>query len=357
MDASSRPFRLPLAILAPVLALLAACSGAAPTTSPATGAAATVAPVATPAPTVSPSPGPAWPLTLIDDEGTTLTIPAEPHRIVSLTPGETEILYRIGLGDRVVGKVEDVANFPPEAKDVPVVATFNGVDAEKIVALSPDLVIAGGNGGTPPDAIDRLRSLGLPVLVVYAATVDGVLADIELTGKAAGAPRAAADLAASMRAGFDQVKAATRDLPKPRVFYETGNEPALYGVADDSFVASMIELAGATPITTGSPTVWEQPVEKLIAADPEFILLGDAAYGVSPEDVAKRPGWKTMTAVKAHAIEPVDDIVITRPGPRLLDGLHQLVAALHPDVALPDASPGADASATTGASATPAPTP
>ncbi|HEY3523298.1 MAG TPA: helical backbone metal receptor [Candidatus Limnocylindrales bacterium] len=337
-------------MLAPLIALLAACTGTTPTTSP------SVVPTATPAPqTATPEPRPsrAYPLTLTDDEGTDLTLPAEPRRIVSLTPGETEILYRIGLGDRVVGKVEDIANFPPEAKDVPVVATFNGVDAEKIVSLDPDLVIAGGNGGTPPDAIDKLRSLGLPVLVVYAATVDDVLADIELTGKAAGAPDAAADLAASMRAGFDQVQAATRDLPKPRVFYETGNEPALYGVADDSFVASMIELAGATPITTGSATVWEEPVEKLIAADPEIILLGDAAYGVSPEDVAKRPGWKTMTAVKADAIEPVDDIVITRPGPRLLDGLRQLVSALHPDAVLPGASPAA--SPASGAT-TPAPT-
>jgi iron complex transport system substrate-binding protein len=333
VDASPRSFRLRVALLAPLLALVAACTGATPAASPSTAPATSVAPQsATSAATPAPSPTTAYPLTLTDDEGTDVTLPAEPQRIVSLTPGETEVLYRIGLGDRVVGKVEDIANFPPEAKDVPVVATFNGVDAEKIVSLDPDLVIAGGNGGTPPDAIEKLRSLHLPVLVVYAATVDDVLADIELTGKAAGAPDAAADLAASMRAGFDQVQAATRDLPKPRVFYETGNEPALYGVADDSFVASMIELAGATPITTGSATVWEEPVEKLIAADPEVILLGDAAYGVSPEDVAKRPGWKPMTAVKADAIEPVDDIVITRPGPRIAEGLYDLVRAIHPEL-------------------------
>jgi iron complex transport system substrate-binding protein len=338
VDASPRSISRPLIVLLSALVLLVACTGAPAASPPAATAAPTAsAPHIITTPSASPSAA-AYPLTLSDDQGTSLTLSAEPERIVSLMPGETEILYRIGLGDRVVGRVEDVADFPPEAKDVPVVATFNGVDAEKIVALEPNLVIAGGNGGTPADAIDKLRSLGLPVLVVYAATVDDVFADIELTGRAVGAPGPAADLAAAMRSGFDQVEAATHDLPKPRVFYETGNEPALYGVADDSFVASMLELAGAAPITTGSSTVWEEPVEKLIAADPEVILLGDAAYGVSAADIAKRPGWKSMTAVKDGAIEPVDDIVITRPGPRLFDGLRQLVAALHPDATLPPGS-------------------
>ncbi|HEX6987161.1 MAG TPA: ABC transporter substrate-binding protein, partial [Planctomycetaceae bacterium] len=277
MDASFRSFRSRFALLVPLLVLLAACSGAPATSSASSSPASTAsAPHIVETPSASPT-ADAYPFTLTDDEGTAVTLPAKPRRIVSLTPGETEILYAIGAGDRVVGKVEDIANYPPEAKGLPVVATFSGVDAEKIVSLRPDLVIAGGNGGTPADAIDKLRSLGLPVLVVYAATVDDVFADIVLTGDAVGAEPAAGDLAAAMRAGFDQVEAATRDLPKPRVFYETGNEPALYGVADDSFVASMLELAGATPITTGSATVWEEPVEKLIAADPEVILLGDAA--------------------------------------------------------------------------------
>ena len=254
-------------------------------------------------------------------------------------PGETETLFAIGAGSRVVGKVEDIANYPPEAANVPVVATYQGVDVEKIVGMNPDLVIVGSNGGTAQDAIDQLRNLNLPVLAVYATDVDAVLKDIELTGQATGDADAAKDLTASMRAQFDQVAAATRNVDKPRLFYETGNEPALYGVADDSFVTAMIELAGAQPITTGSTTVWEMPQEKLIDADPQVILLGDAAYGVSAADVAARPGWSTLTAVKDGAIFPIDDIVVTRPGPRLAAGLAALVAAIHPEIVLASATP------------------
>lgn len=341
----TRPALPVLAALLAVLAIAGACAGAAtprPTVGPdVTGS---LVPAATATPAASPS-APAFPVTLTDDEGTKVELAAEPQEIVSLTPAETEILFAIGAGDRVVGKVEDIANFPPEAKDVPIVGAFGSsgfaVDFEKIVDLETDLVIAGGNGGTPQDAIDKLRALDIPVLVVYAADVKGVLKDIELTGAAVGRPAEAAALAASMQAGFDQVAAATAGVATPRVFYETGDQPAIYGIADDSVYAQMIELAGGDPITTGSATNWEMSVEKLVAVDPELIILGDSAYGVTADAVAKRPGWADLTAVKAKAIKPIDDIIVTRPGPRLVDGLRLLVAAIHPEIVLPSLPPAA----------------
>jgi iron complex transport system substrate-binding protein len=273
-------------------------------------------------------------MTITDDEGTAVTLPAEPQRIVSLTPAETEILYAIGAGDRVVGKVEDIANYPPEAADIPVMGRFDGVDVEQIVAANADLVLAGGSGGTPPDAIERLRALGVPVLVVYAADVDGALADIQLTADAVGRSAEGEALVADMRQAFDEVGAATADVDKPRVFVETGNTPAIYGIADDSVYEEMLELAGAMPVTTGSATNWEMPVERLVAEDPQIILLADANYGVTAEEVTGRSGWDGITAVKDGAIHPVDDIVVTRPGPRLTEGLRVLVSAIHPDVEL-----------------------
>jgi iron complex transport system substrate-binding protein len=135
-----------------------------------------------------------------------------------------------------------------------------------------------------------------------------------------------------MRAEFDQVAAATRSVDKPRVFYEIDATGAIWGPADDSFLAEMIELAGGDPITTGSPDKFDIPLERLIEADPEVILLGDAAYGVTADQVAARPGWSVTTAVKTGAIKPIDDIVVTRPGPRLTEGLRALLAALHPDL-------------------------
>ena len=122
-----------LVALLAVLFIVLGC-GAGPGSPPWTPGSGTAAPFLTPAPTPTPVPtAPAFPVTITDDEGTAVTIAAEPRKIVSLTPAVTETLFALGVGARVVGKVEDVANFPPEAATIPVVATFNGVDVEKIV--------------------------------------------------------------------------------------------------------------------------------------------------------------------------------------------------------------------------------
>lgn len=345
--------RLSLALAAVFSIFVAACAGAAtprPTTPPdATGALVTPA-TATPLASVAPSPSPAFPITLTDDEGTKVELKAEPTKIVSLTPATTEILFALGVGDRVVGKVEDFTPYPPDVTAIPDVAKFGEVDVEKIVAAGTDLVIAGGNSFNPPDKIAQLRTLGVPVLVVYAPDIAGVLKDIELTGDAVGKSNEARDLSASMRAAFDQVAAATASAAKPRVFYELDATQKIYTAADNSFLAEMISLAGGDPITTGSTTNFEIPLEKLVTADPELILLGDAAYGTTADAVKARAGWGVMTAVKQGAIVAVDDVLISRPGPRLVDGLRALALAIHPDAAVPppaSAAPVPAASAST----------
>ncbi len=344
--------RRPLIAIAVLAFLLSACGSAAtarPTTPPdATGS---LLPPETATPPANPSAAgsaAAYPLTLTDDEGTAVTLKAAPAKIASLTPATTEILFALGVGDRVVGKVEDFTPYPPEVTKVPDVAKFGSVDVEQIVALGADVVIAGGNSFNPPDKIVQLRRLGVPVLVEYAPDIAGVLKDIELTGDAVGKPTEARDLTASMRAAFDQVQAATTDTPKPRVFYELDATQKIYTAADNSFLAEMITLAGGDPITTGSTTNFEIPLEKLVTADPELILLGDAAYGATADTVAKRNGWTGMTAVKNGAIVAVDDVLVSRPGPRLVDGLRALALAIHPDAAVPAPSRAApDSSAST----------
>jgi ABC-type hemin transport system substrate-binding protein len=117
---------------------------------------------------------------LTDDEGTAVTLAAEPTKIVSMTPAVTETLFAVGAGDRVVA-TDDSSDYPAEAKSLPDVVTFGTVDVEKIVALAPDLVIAGGAGFTSADSIAQLRALKIPVLVV--PPVDRRhLQDIELVG-------------------------------------------------------------------------------------------------------------------------------------------------------------------------------
>lgn len=320
--------------------MLAACSGGlapTPTLVPVTPVPSTP-PVSTPVPTPSPTPA-AFPVTLRDDEGTDVTLPAAPARIVSLTPAATETLFALGVGDRVVGKVEDIAAYPPDADSLPVVATYKGVDVEKIVSLNADLVVAGGGDPsfTPVDAIQQLRRLGLPVLVLNATSVDGVLADIRHVGTAVGASPAATELAGKMRADLDRVSAATAGLPKPRVFYEIDATSSIYTVPDKSIYADMLRLAGSDPITTDQS--YSISLEQLVAHNPEIILLGDDAGYTTVADVAKRPGWAGIAAVRAGAIRPVDYVLVTRPGPRLPEGLRALVEAIHPGLALPSRAP------------------
>jgi iron complex transport system substrate-binding protein len=314
--------------------LLAACTGSA-SPAPAATASAAATPLASPiASTTAQATQPAYPLSLRDDEGTTVAIPALPQHIVSLSPANTEIVWALDAGPRQVAGT-DFDDFPQAAVGLPDVASYSTVDVEKIVALQADLVLAAGDGFNSPDAIARLRGLHIPVLVVYAEDVPGVLADIELIGTAIGELPAALDLTVSMRARMDQISAAaTRIGTRPRTFYEIDATNGLFGPADRSFPANVITLAGGTPITTGSTTVFEISLERLVAADPEVILLGDTAYGATPAVVAARPGWGGMTAVKRGAIYPVDDIVVTRPGPRLAEGLLDVARAIHPDLGL-----------------------
>ena len=276
----------------------------------------------------------AFPLTVTDDEGTAVEVSARPERVVSLTPASTEVLFAIGAGDRVVATT-DADDYPPEAVPLPDVASFGSVDVERIVELEADLVIAGGNSFTPPDAIASMRELGMPVVVVYAATVEAVMDDVELIGAAVGSSAEATAVADQMRTEIEAIGAALGDAPRPRVFYEIDASTGLFGPADDSFLAEMIELAGGEPITTGSRLSFEMDLERLVSADPEVIVLGDIAFGVTPDQVAQRPAWDVMTAVRTGAIRGVDDKLVTRPGPRLPAGLRSLALAIHPDARLP----------------------
>jgi iron complex transport system substrate-binding protein len=286
----------------------------------------------------SPSVGPAGSpgdLTVTDDTGAVVTVPAAPQRVISLSPAITEIVYALGVGDRLVGGT-DFDDYPAEAPALPDVATFQGVVMEQVVALDPDLVLASGMGLTPDADIARMRDLGYPVVTTYSTSVDDVLTDIRLIGGALGgdAATAAETLATTMDADLDRIaELAAGTGTQPRTFYETGDVPELYGVAPGSFAADMIERGGGDAITTGDPAVWTMPLEQLIAADPEVILLGDAAYGVCPDIVAAREGWGDMAAIQSGAIHAVNDIVVTRPGPRLAEGLASVARAIHPEIA------------------------
>jgi len=264
-----------------------------------------------------------------------VTIPAQPQRIVSLTPATTEELFALGEGSRLVGDT-DSDDYPVAAKSLPHVATFQGVIMEQLVAAQPDLVIAGGDGFTQPADVARIRALGIPVVVIYAATVPAVLTDLRLVGEVAGALPAAAAMTDAMQTRMDAISAlAAAEPTHPSVFYEIGVGPDIYAPAQDSFVADMVTRAGGVPVTTGDPDSYTIALEKLVLADPQVIVLGDYDYGTTVADVLKRPGWEHLTAVVDGAVRPVDDTIVTRPGPRLADGLAALALAIDPALVLP----------------------
>ncbi|MGH2357300.1 MAG: ABC transporter substrate-binding protein, partial [Candidatus Limnocylindria bacterium] len=278
-----------------------------------------------------------YPLTLTDDAGHEVTIDAEPARIVSLAPSNTEIVCALDACDRLVG-VTDFDDYPPEVAQIDDVVIATQVDIERVVAAEPDVVLAAGNELTPSAVIEQLAGLDLAVVVLYPESLDEVYADIELLGtvldRGVEAEALVAGMAERVAAVVSAVDGAERPLTLYEVFYSEGTT---YTAGEGSFLAALLELAGATALTGDAQGVIG--AEDLVAADPELILLGAASYDASLADpetaletVAARPGWSDLAAVLAGRVIPfLDDIVTTRPGPRIVDGLEALARAIHPD--------------------------
>lgn len=288
-------------------------------------------------PTPAPTPESAYPLTLTDDAGREVTVEAEPERIVSLAPSNTEIVCALDACDRLVG-VTDFDDYPPEVADIEDVVIAASVDVERVVAAEPDLVLAAGNELTPSAVIEQLAGLDLTVLVLYPETLEQVYADIDLVGRALGQGVEAEELVAGMRDRVDEITAAVDGADRPLTLYEVFHaEGTTYTAGDGSFLASLLELAGAEPVTGDAQGLLAP--EDLVAADPELILLGTASYDptladpdVALETVAARAGWADLRAVRDGRVVPYeDDIVTTRPGPRIVDGLEALARTIHPD--------------------------
>lgn len=319
--------RLPSTLVLLVALLLAACAPA-----------GSGSPSASTLPSVSGAPSAAphsvYPLTLTDDAGREVTISAAPTRIVSLAPSNTEIVCALDACDELVG-VTDFDDYPAQVADVADVVIGAVVDVEKVVAADPDLVLAAGNELTPTSVIDQLTDLGYPVLALYPHDLQGVYDDIALVGEAIDAQATAEELVSSLQVREAAVVTAVAGAERPRTFYEVGVfEGSIYTAGKDSFLASLISLAGGEPILGDAASTAIQ-LEDLINADPELILLGDASYDptITVESIAARSGWADMTAVReGHIVIVLEDLVITRPGPRIVDGLEALARAIHPEL-------------------------
>ncbi|MEP0804365.1 MAG: ABC transporter substrate-binding protein [Chloroflexota bacterium] len=314
-----------------VFALAGCTPASAPTEVPAP------APTEVPAlPTVAPSQPPTdapAPLTFTDDAGRTITLESVPQRIVSLAPSNTEILFAVGAGSQVVGR-DEFSDYPEEAKSLPSIGgSFGEYNLEAIVALEPDLVLAAEIN--TPELIKQLEDLGLTVYFLKnPTTLEEMYTNLETVARLTG--QDATELVDSLKSRVAAVdeKIASLDS-RVSVFYEIdASDPAkpwTYGPG--TFGSLLISRAGGQNVGDIASDPYPQlSLEQIVTANPAVIILGDAMWGVTPEAVSTRAGWETIEAVKSGKVFPIDDNLISRPGPRLVDGLEQLAKLLHPEL-------------------------
>jgi iron complex transport system substrate-binding protein len=272
-----------------------------------------------------------FPATVTDDNQESVTIEAKPIRIVSTAPANTETLFALGLGDRVVG-VTSLDDYPPEAAAITKIGDFQP-NPEAITALSPDLVV-GYSGNEEPLA--PIKSAGTPVLILNPATVDQIYANIATIGTATGATGKAAELVESIKAQMAEVTEAAKAAGEPpRVFYALDN--TLWTAGPGSFVDELLALANAANVAAepgadgmAAQAYYQFAPEQLVAADPDVILLPGSIYTSAGEFTAD-PRFAGLTAVKEGRVIVIDDVIVTRPGPRIAEGVGILAAAIHPE--------------------------
>lgn len=337
---------LRMALIAALATVLTACGPAATpaTTAPPAPTATTASPAPTTAPTApaaeptaAPTPAAQFaPVTLTDSLGRQVTLDAPPERIVSLAPSNTEIVFALGAGVKLIGR-DEFSDYPAEALAVPSIGSlYPQVNTEVVVALKPDLVLAAGI--TNPDDVRALAKLGLTVYrTSIAGTLADIFADILAIGKLTGRANEAEQLVAGLNGRVDAVTAKSARLAdRPKVFYEVDatDTASPWTAGPGSFIDQMLTLAGGTNVgNVGTDQYFQISLEQLVAQDPAIIILGSATYGgQTPELVATRVGWDKIAAVTAKAVYPFDDNLVSRPGPRVVDGLEMLAKLIHPDL-------------------------
>jgi iron complex transport system substrate-binding protein len=274
-------------------------------------------------------------ITITDDSGETVTIRGEPQRIVSLAPSNTEILYALDLGDRIVG-VADNSNYPPETADKPKVGGYSTISIEKVIAAEPDLIVAAP--GNTNEVIGHLRSLGMTVILLDPQTIGGVLREIELLGAITGQEEQAA---ASVRELQDRIRTVTDKTEalaeRSSVAHVVWHDP-IWVSGRGTFLDEVITLAGGTN-AFGSVDEWSiVGFEEFVAADPEYILvssgtgMAEGGRDIIYDYFVNEPRMQRLKAVRNGHVYVVDADIISRGSPRIVDALEEVAKDLHPDL-------------------------
>jgi ABC-type Fe3+-hydroxamate transport system, periplasmic component len=280
---------------------------------------------------------------ITDDEGYTTEFTAVPQKIVSLAPSNTQILFAIGVGDKVVG-VTDYDNYPYNfsawfaAGNMTSIGGFSTPNKETIASLNPDLIVA-----TPINDADvvTLRNMGYKVITLNPQNVESVLNDLMMVGQATGATDQATNQINAIHHTINEIQAkiAAANLPKPLVYYEVWYPPIMTA-GNTSFINDVITQAGGINVfgneTDQYPTVSS---ESVVHANPDVILLptdmgiaGEAPFYGSVDQVKARPGWDTISAVQNNRVVIVDGSLFAEAGPRIAEQIDAAAHALYPEL-------------------------
>jgi iron complex transport system substrate-binding protein len=260
---------------------------------------------------------PGFPVKITDATGTRIVLSAPPQRIVSLAPSVTETLFALGVDQEIVG-ISDADDYPPDR--VTNRTRIGGVvlSYERIVALRPDLVI--GMPSLQRDQLTRLRALGLPVLAVEAESVAQTLEKIRVIGQAIGRSASADELVRSLQHRIQVVQ----PVPATRVYIEAWYEPVL-AATGGTLADDLAKRAGAINIFSDRRGYAPVPPETVLARNPQVIFL----MYPGQESMLGRPGWRSLQAVRANRVHELPPDLVSRPGPRIVDGLALLSRLLH----------------------------
>jgi iron complex transport system substrate-binding protein len=283
----------------------------------------------------APAPAVQAEISLVDGLDHTIALEAPAQKIVTLSPPLTEILYAISAGEQIIGR-DSFSDYPEEALSLPDIGGgYSEYDLETILSLEPDLVIAGSIN--TPELVQSLQDLGLTVYYLSnPSDLDGTLAAIQTLGQLSGHADEAQTLVDALSARIaagDEALAGASDIPS--VYYELdASDPAKpYTPGPGTYYSNLIARAGGANVGDAMEAEWAQiSLENLLVADPQFIILGDSNWGVTPESLQERAGWEALSAVQNGDVIPFDDDLLARFGPRQVDGLEALAKILHPDL-------------------------
>lgn len=273
-----------------------------------------------------------FPVEVEDKFGNKEVLDKEPMRIISLAPSNTEILFALGLGDRVVG-VTSFCDYPEEAKSKEIVGDYSGHNLERIIELEPDLVLAYGPGDEEENII--LRDAGIKVLCFMSETMDEIMRDIEIIGKATGKKAEAEEIINSIKEKRDYILEKVKDAEEVTVFYEIWHDP-LMGAGKGSFMDELITLAGGKNIAYDTDGAYPQyDLEQLIERDPQVYLASKDSDDKTIESIKLRPGYDAISAIKNDRIylfKGNEANLVSRPGTRIGEALEVVAKAIHPEL-------------------------